>query len=254
MIVGGPPHDVRERERRAAELDFPARDAGEIEQVVHEPRQVRELAVQDGAGAARGVARGVGPIEQGERVPHRREGVAKLVREQREELVLAVVGRDEGLLPVLALRDVERDAADADRRAGRVVLGAADLPDPALAQGGVLDAELGAVLVAELDRGRERGDHGRCVRGHRSLLPRGDVRSARSERRAVQGVALAGHPRGPGDEVELPDAGVGRALREPEEGLARTQLLLHAVAGGDVVDGRDGSQPGAPSRRAGRRP
>jgi hypothetical protein len=73
------------------QLDLALRDARHVEQVVDEPHEVRELPRDE---LARRLDRrdllGV-PGEQVNRAHHRRQGIAQLVRQHREELVFSTV-------------------------------------------------------------------------------------------------------------------------------------------------------------------
>ena len=90
--LDGVVHDRGELERLLSKLDLSERDATHVEQVVHEPHHVADLALHHvGAG---GDDRGViaGQAHDPERVADRRERVPQLVRQHREELVLSPVG------------------------------------------------------------------------------------------------------------------------------------------------------------------
>ena len=89
-----------------ARLDRAARDARDVEQVVDQPRQVQRLAVDD---VARPLSCGLS-IDAARHdldgVADRRERIAQLVREDREELVLVPVGSLQRGLGARALGDL----------------------------------------------------------------------------------------------------------------------------------------------------
>ena len=83
------------------QLDLAARDARDVEQVVDQPRQVVDLALDDGALALR--ARLAAQPHQLQRRQDRRQRVAQLVAEHRQELVLRAVGALGGLAQAVHL-------------------------------------------------------------------------------------------------------------------------------------------------------
>ena len=72
------------------ELDAAAGDAGDVEQVVDQPREMVHLALDDGAFALR--TRLAAQLHQLQRREDRRQRIAQLVSEHRQELVLRAVG------------------------------------------------------------------------------------------------------------------------------------------------------------------
>jgi hypothetical protein len=74
-----------------AELDFAARDARHVEQVVDQPDQVLRLSLDHRVGAPRRLAAGRRALGDRQAVRDRRHGVAQLVRENAEEFVLTLV-------------------------------------------------------------------------------------------------------------------------------------------------------------------
>jgi hypothetical protein len=81
-------HGVGDLDGALAQVDLAARDARDVEQVVDQPRQVRGLTLERGEFGHRGAAQ-----------PHqldggrdRRQRIAQLVAEHRQELVLGAVG------------------------------------------------------------------------------------------------------------------------------------------------------------------
>ena len=102
-------------ERLAPELDRAARDARDVEEVVHEPRHLRHLAIHrlEERPAALGLE--VAGLQHVQRGAHRRERVAQLVRERREELVLALVGPLDLLVEQAIVDRARRAPGDAFR-------------------------------------------------------------------------------------------------------------------------------------------
>ena len=104
--------------RSRAQLDLAARDARHVEQVVDQADQVVDLALDDGALVLeRLVAAQPHQLQRGQ---DRRQRVAQLVAEHRQELVLGAVGRL-GLAraPLASVGDVDRrhgNAVDLPRR------------------------------------------------------------------------------------------------------------------------------------------
>ena len=74
----------RDRDGRLPELDLSLGDARDVEEVIHEPRHVAHLALDDLVLGSRGSAR----AQEREGGRDRGERVAELVRQHREELVL----------------------------------------------------------------------------------------------------------------------------------------------------------------------
>lgn len=99
-----------------AGLDQPAGDAGDVQQIVHHPRLVADLAVEDAERPLPRRLAGGGLLEDEQTVGDRAKRVAQLVREHGEELVLPPVRLRQGgglrpqfLLKALALRDAHAD-------------------------------------------------------------------------------------------------------------------------------------------------
>ncbi len=107
-----------------AQADAAAGDAGDVEQVVHQPGQVLDLPLHHLARGLEARVDGLDLAHQLDSVADRGERVAQLVGQHGEELVLAAVGGHELLGPpaqllfqALALGDVELRAPDADEPA-----------------------------------------------------------------------------------------------------------------------------------------
>ena len=99
------------------QLDLVAGDARDVQQVVDEAREMRGLPLQDAAHLPDG-RRLVGARAKNRRdVEDRRERIAQLVRQHREELVLAPVRLQQQRLAVeeLAMRDLQA-VQDLDQR------------------------------------------------------------------------------------------------------------------------------------------
>ena len=106
-------HDAAQRHPFRLQADSSARDAGNLQEVVHQPRQVPHLPLNDGPGFLLQRVRAVLQAQDVQGVHDRRQRVAEFVREHCQELVLAAVrvGKLAGLflqLPLhpLALGDV----------------------------------------------------------------------------------------------------------------------------------------------------
>ena len=77
-----------------AQLELAARDARDVEQVVEQPRHVIDLAVDHVAAPTSTAPRSRAAVLLiVRRVADRRERIAQLVRQRRQELVLAAIGR-----------------------------------------------------------------------------------------------------------------------------------------------------------------
>ena len=111
---------ARQIERFLLDVDDPARDARHLEQVVDEPDQVMDLPLHHRAGRQRArVVKGAGQLQDLEAVQDRRERIAQLVAERRQELVLAAIGAAQRLLVLEALGKVAADLVLARARANR---------------------------------------------------------------------------------------------------------------------------------------
>ncbi len=111
-------------DRCAPDVDHAARDARDLEQVVDEPHQVAHLPLHRGPDPLDGLPdRRADSRSSCSRREERRERIAQLVRERRQELVLALVRAAERLRGALALREVAASLvlalAGAQRRAHR---------------------------------------------------------------------------------------------------------------------------------------
>ena len=112
------PDDVGEVDPLGAQRDLAARDARDVEEIVDEPDEVADLPAEH---VERRREQRLGrrrELHELHRVRDRRERVAQLVRERRQELVLAPVGLAQRLLAADALGEVDADAdaaADAVR-------------------------------------------------------------------------------------------------------------------------------------------
>ncbi len=164
--------DGRELQRLAPQMELAARHARDVEQVVEQVRHLRDLPIDDVAAPDHlRVALG-GAAQHLDRIADRRERVAQLVRERRDEVVLLAIGLAQRLLGVLALGDVHRDAEAAHRLAGGVVLDLAAVADPGRAAVGLQDAELEGERLVLRDRlGAALHEHRPVVRMHQLGTP-----------------------------------------------------------------------------------
>ncbi len=113
--LDGAADDGGEIDALLAQVDLAARDARHFHEVVHEPDHVVDLPVHHVVHAARDGAVVAGEPQDLQRVVNRRERRAQLVRERRQELVLAPIGfleRLPALLDRRTRRDVRRDVAE----------------------------------------------------------------------------------------------------------------------------------------------
>ena len=86
-----------------AEFDLALSDPGYVEQIVDDPREVRDLTLEDLPGPCRLRRIRLGAAHDFERESHRRQRVAELVRQRAEKLVL------------LAIHQTQRFRIDAER-------------------------------------------------------------------------------------------------------------------------------------------
>ena len=89
-----------------AQLQRAVRDARDIQQIVEQQRHVLHLPLDHVVGPALLRVGGVFVARDGGGLANRRQRIAQLVRERREELVLAAIGLEQLALLQLALRDV----------------------------------------------------------------------------------------------------------------------------------------------------
>jgi hypothetical protein len=166
--------DDAEVDGLAAEPEPALGDARDVEQVVDQPHELADLAVDDVAAPRddRGVL-GLRAHELDD-VADRGQRVAQLVREHRQEVVLAAVGVAQRLLEPHGLGDVGQRAADDARVALAVALDAAPRAQPARRAVG-RHAELHDVVVAALDHRLQPRQHDRPV----LLVDRGQQRLER---------------------------------------------------------------------------
>jgi hypothetical protein len=194
--------DVADVDALAAQLDLARGDPRDVEQVVDHPREVRDLALDHLPLA---VGRRVAPRHHLERGDDRRERIAQLVAEHREELVLGAVG-DLGVAQRVARLAEEADVVERERGVLR------ELDDA------------GAVLLAEAAARR------RLQRAHRA-----DHAAARDERDDARGAQAEVDDEAA--KVEVGEALDVARLEVGEERLAgrdRPRERSRRVAGRDV--------------------
>jgi hypothetical protein len=106
--------DAGQLDPRQAELDVPSADAADVEKIVDQTHEVRQLPLRHGPDPADRLGAGAGLLHHLETGPQRRQRVAELVRKHGEELVLPPGGVAERVLGAPAVGDVD---------AGRLHLG-----------------------------------------------------------------------------------------------------------------------------------
>ena len=106
-------HDVGKRDRRLAQLEPTAADARHVEQIVDEAYELRRLPRHRRGDAFRNGRIEAFAFEDLDACADRRERIAQLVRQQRDELVLAAIGIAELPLRLLAAGDVDERNGDA---------------------------------------------------------------------------------------------------------------------------------------------
>ena len=97
MVLHRLAHELAEIDALALQLHLAAGDPRHVEEVVDEPGQVGDLPLDDLPGPLRLLAAGHRAAEDVEAVSDRRERIAQLVGEHRQELGLAPVGLGQGL-------------------------------------------------------------------------------------------------------------------------------------------------------------
>ena len=112
--LDGAADDGGEIDALLAQLDLAAGDARHFHQIVHEPDHVVDLPLHHVVRAAR-AAPSWPAMRRMQRVVNRRQRVAQLVRERRQELVLAPIGFLERLAALLD-RLARRDCAEMSRK------------------------------------------------------------------------------------------------------------------------------------------
>ena len=234
-----PQHD-RDLDSLLAELDFATSDAGHLEEVVDEPHHVVDLALHELAHPLRVRMVACCEPQDVQRIADRSERIAQLVREDRQELVLAAVGLLERLLGALAIGDV---ALDAQQVLARLVL------SPAGPQGRADRADQGRHAKRALEDGEvshpiHRGRDGGGVRSRSRQHQHGEVGPRRLTRQpADQALRLAlpdrllGQQDGPSAGLDLADQLFGARA-----GLHRDAGLLEHLTSHDAVAARRGQE------------
>ena len=141
-----------------AKLELAARDAAEVEQVVDQARQLAHLTFDHPQRRACHLCVAVSDAQGAHGVADRGQRVAQLVRQHREELVLAAVGFGQVVGQLPPLGDVLADRGEGHRSAGVVRQGQHLVGHPARLAGlEVPEADLDlAVALSRAPTGRTR--------------------------------------------------------------------------------------------------
>ena len=107
--VDGRAHDGREIQRFALDIDQPPRDARDFQQIVHEANEVADLALHDGRHPRGNGVLEAAQFEELQTRQQRRQRIAQLVSERREELVLALIGETQRFLGARPVLEVPAD-------------------------------------------------------------------------------------------------------------------------------------------------
>ncbi len=238
-----PLHDTPHVQPRRMQADLPAGEAGDLQQVVDEVGQLPHLPLDDAAGLL--LDQVLLPLEPEEMhgVEDGGQGVAELVREHCQELVLATmqVGQRRRLRPGLALhpaplRDVPDVALGHPPVAHRVEV--ADELDlhllPAL-------GPQGEVLVADVALRQELpvGGQARLLVVEQADLPEllaQEVLELVAEQPAHERVSLDDRPEG---DVEDQDAVLGRLEQATEPQLGVPERGVRPLSLGGILNGQE---------------
>src|SRR5690348_14322718 len=106
--------ELLELDRLRMQADEAARDPRHVEEVIDQVGHLARLALEDGSGRPQLGRETLRMLEQLGRGADRSERVPQLMRQCREELVLAAIRLTQEALALLALRDVARDLRCAD--------------------------------------------------------------------------------------------------------------------------------------------
>src|SRR5690242_2412150 len=106
--------ELLELDRLQVQADPAARDPRHVEEDIDEMRHLPCLALEDGSCCPKLWRETLRVLEQLGRGAERGEGVPQLMRQGRDELVLAAVRLAQEALALPALRDVARDLRCAD--------------------------------------------------------------------------------------------------------------------------------------------
>ena len=113
-------HDLPRIETRGLELDLPVGQSTDVQQVVHQTRELLGLPNEDLTRAAMRVGPGSRSLEQHQAVPDRGEWISELVGEHGNEVALQAIRLAELELGLLPRGDVP---GQGEERGGRTVLG-----------------------------------------------------------------------------------------------------------------------------------
>ena len=165
--------DAVDRDRLAHQRDLALGGAGDVDQLLHQPAEPADLALEDLAQADQDRVAVLEGAQDAGGVGDRRQRIAQLVREHRQELALAPLGQAQRLGPLgqrllehLALVDLDRAADEAGRRRRRRRAGRAVVDEPAVL----------AVVAAQPQ-----------VEGERASAPRSWWRGCRGSARGPRG-------------------------------------------------------------------
>ena len=231
--------DGGEQHGLSPEGDLAVRDTRDVEQVVHQAGEVAHLSVRH---VHEVLAVGHVELEQVERGAQRGEGIAELVGQHREELVLATIGIGElgrALFELfgqtLALGDVRADADHAGQPPGGVAHHAPLGGHPPEGAVGTDGAELDVVAWPLLHGARDGvADSVAIVRVDER--EKGRVRTAEAAgREAVDGFEVLRPVELPGEQIPVPGAHPAGVERYAEPSLAH--LESRVVSGAAMLGG-----------------
>ena len=173
--------DAVDRHRLAHQRDLALGGTGDVDQLLHQPAEAADLTLEDLAQADQDRVAVLEGAQHAGHVGDRRQGIAQLVRQHRQELALAPLGQAQRLGPLgqrllehLALVDVDRAADEAGRGAVGAAQDRAVVDEPAVL----------AVVPAQPQ-----------VEGERGFAPRSWWRGCRGSARGPRGGRSGSSPR-----------------------------------------------------------
>ena len=164
-LLDAPLDQGGEIERRLLQDQLAGRDPRDVEQIVHDAGELLGLAPDHAARLGRDGVGHVHAIEQRRGARDGGERVAQLVRDHRDELVLATLGLPDRLLRALAPRDVRADAHHPRRPALPVREHLPLAHDPVRGPAVRAAPELGLVVGAGLDAATNLFQDARAILG-----------------------------------------------------------------------------------------